>query len=76
MVNAWEIKHWIGRVFKIRAASAGAITFFEVKELYNLAYEQKAQARNALRRYRRIEARAHKLDEAYRAQLELIRRVA
>ena len=52
------------------------ITFFEVKELYNLAYEQKAQARNALRQYRRIEARAKAMDNAYRAQLGLIRRAA
>jgi hypothetical protein len=47
------------------------ITFFDVKELYNLAYEQKAQARNALRRYRRIALEAQALDNAYRARLGL-----
>lgn len=52
------------------------ITFFEVKELYNLAYERKAQARNALRQYRRIEAKAQAMDEAYRLQLRLNRRAA
>lgn len=52
------------------------ITFFEVKELYNLAYEQKAQARNALRQFRQIEAKARAMDEAYRAQLGLIGRAA
>jgi hypothetical protein len=47
------------------------ITFFDVKELYNLAYEQKAQARNALRQYRRIALKAQALDKAYRARLGL-----
>jgi len=62
----------ISRIFGPKAP----ITFFEVKELYNLAYEQKAQARNALRRYRRIEARAKAMDEAYRTQLGLMGRAA
>ena len=52
------------------------ISFFEVKELYNLAYEQKAQARIALRQYRRIEARAKQMDAAYRSQLGLAGRAA
>ena len=52
------------------------ITFFEVKELHNLAYEQKAQVRHALRQYRRISAKAQAMDNAYRAQLGLVRRAA
>lgn len=52
------------------------ITFFDVKELYNRAYEHKAQARNALREYRRIEARARAMDNAYRIQLNQNRRAA
>ena len=52
------------------------ISFFDVKELYNEAYEHKARARNALRQYRRIEAKAHAMDQAYRQQLGLARRAA
>lgn len=48
---------------------SNVISFFEVKELYNAAYEEKAAARNALRRYKRIEAKAKEMDHAYRAQL-------
>ncbi len=65
----------ISQIFKARKPGQG-ITFYEVKELYNLAYEQKAQARNALRQYRRMEAKAKAMDEAYRAQLGLVRRAA
>ena len=68
----------ISGIFKGRKAGKAqqGITFFEVKELYNLAYEQKAQARNALRQYRRISMKAQAMDEAYRAQLGLVRRAA
>lgn len=72
MVNFCVVGRRIVEIFGPKKA----ITFFEVKELYNLAYEQKAQARNALRQYRRIEARARAMDEAYRAQLGLVRRAA
>ena len=72
MINFSGVKRRISRIFKPQQP----ITFFEVKELYNLAYEQKAQARNALRQYRRIEARARALDESYRSQLGLIGRAA
>lgn len=76
MVNYCGAKRWIARVFKGRASSAKDITFFEVKELYNLAYEQKAQARNALRQFKRIEAKARAMDTAYRSQLNLTARAA
>lgn len=59
-----------------RRKKADDITFFEVKELYNRAYEHKAQARNALRQYRRVEARARAMDIAYRTQLTLARKAA
>ncbi len=55
---------------------ADNITFFDVKDLYNRAYEHKAQARNALRQYRRMAREAEALDEAYRTQLGLITRKA
>ncbi|NQW47028.1 MAG: hypothetical protein HQ464_04575 [Planctomycetes bacterium] len=65
----------ISQIFKARKARKG-ISFFEVKELYNLAYDHKAQARSAIRQYRRMEAKAQAMDEAYRAQLGLVRRSA
>ncbi len=74
MINFSGMGRKISKVFK--ADKAQDITFFEVKELYNLAYEQKAQARNALRQYRQIAIKAQKMDEAYRAQLGLERHAA
>ena len=58
----------IAGLFTKKPAS-NVISFFEVKELYNAAYEEKAAARNALRRFKRIEAKAKAMDLAYRAQL-------
>ena len=52
-----------------QAQANDSISFFDVKTLYNEAYEQKAQARNALRRFKKIEAQARAMDSAYRAQL-------
>lgn len=72
MLDICAVGRRISQIFKPKKA----ITFFEVKELYNLAYEQKAQARNALRQFRRIEARAKAMDEAYRIQLGLVWRAA
>ncbi len=74
MINLKKVSRSISKVFK--ANKAQDITFFEVKELYNLAYEQKAQARNALRQYRQISIKAQRMDEAYREQLGLVRRAA
>ena len=75
MVNVWGLKT---RIFKalVKKAQKSEISFFDVKELYNLAYEEKARARNALRQYKKIEKRAKAMDEAYRAQLGLVRRAA
>lgn len=64
----------MSKMFQPRKTKAD-ISFFEVKELHNLAYEQKAQVRNALRQYRQIAAKAQALDTAYRAQLG-VRRAA
>lgn len=75
MLDLYDVGRGISQIFKPRKPNPG-ITFFEVKELYNLAYEQKAMARNALRQFRRMEARAKALDDAYRAQLGLQRRAA
>ena len=74
MIDFNALKFRMVGIFK--KSKARPITFFEVKELYNLAYEQKAQARIALRQYRRIEAKAKAMDAAYRTQLGLIGRAA
>ncbi len=75
MVNLWGLKLRISRALAPKSSNKD-ISFFDVKELYNQAYEQKARARNALRQYKKIEARAKALDEAYRTQLGLTRKAA
>lgn len=78
MINfcAWGAETFgISKLFK-RGKAAPDISFFDVKELYNEAYEHKAKARNALRQFRRIEARAQAMDAAYRRQLNLTRKAA
>lgn len=72
MINFYGVGRRISQIIQPKQT----ITFFEVKELYNLAYERKAQARNALRQYRKMEAQAKAMDEAYRAQLGLMGRAA
>lgn len=47
------------------------ISFFDVKELYEAAYAEKAQARVSLKRFKALLSKAEQLDEAYRAQLGL-----
>lgn len=67
----------IARSFKDRKHQAHTdITFFDVKELYNLAYEHRVFARSAVREYRQINARARAMDAAYRAQLRQTRKAA
>lgn len=78
MVSIRAVGRRISQFFKKAKPSSGnnVITFFEVKDLYNRAYEEKAQARNALRRYHRMVREAEALDEAYRTQLGLDTRKA
>lgn len=47
------------------------ISLFDVKELYDAAYEEKAKARVNLKRFKALMAKAAQLDEAYRAQLSV-----
>lgn len=70
MIDICVVGRRISQIFKPVDPKA-AITFFDVKELHNLAYEQKAQARAALREYRQVAAKARAMDAAYRAQLGL-----
>lgn len=45
------------------------ISLFDVKELYDAAYEEKAKARVNLKKFRKLMGKATLLDLAYRAQL-------
>lgn len=45
------------------------ISFFDVKMLYDAAFEEKAAARASLKRYQALMAQAETLEIAYRAQL-------
>lgn len=51
--------------------NSGEISLFDVKELYDAAYEEKAKARVNLKRFKGLMNKAMKLDETYRAQLGL-----
>ncbi|MEC9245485.1 MAG: hypothetical protein VYB05_11990 [Pseudomonadota bacterium] len=52
-----------------REANENGISLFDVKALYDAAYEEKAKARACLSTFRCLLAQAEKLDAAYRAQL-------
>lgn len=76
MVN---INMWRAENLGLPQGANGAdqeISFFDVKELHNLAHAQKERARLALREYRLTAARAAAMDAAYRAQLSRPRRAA
>lgn len=45
------------------------ISLFDVKELYDAAYDEKAKARVNLKRFKKLMEKATQLDTAYRAQL-------
>lgn len=47
------------------------ISLFDVKELYDAAYAEKAKARVNLKRFKSLMAKAEKMDAAYRTQLGL-----
>ncbi len=48
------------------------ISLFDVKELYDAAYEEKARARVNLKKFKIFIEKAEKMDLAYRAQLGLM----
>lgn len=45
------------------------VTFFDVKELYDAAYAEKAKGRVSIKRFKKLMAKATLMDMAYRAQL-------
>lgn len=45
------------------------ISLFDVKELYDAAYDEKAKARVSLKKFKKLMEKATLMDEAYRAQL-------
>ena len=48
------------------------ISLFDVKELYDAAYDEKAKARVNLKKFKALIEKAEQMDLAYRAQLGLI----
>lgn len=48
------------------------ISLFDVKELYDAAYAEKAKARVNLKKFHKLMERATQLDLAYRAQLAAV----
>lgn len=50
-------------------ANDGEISFFDVKELYDAAYAEKAKDRVDLKKFQSLMSRAMRLDQAYRLQL-------
>lgn len=52
-----------------RNDNAQEISFFDVKELYEAAYEEKAKIRVNLKKFQKLMEKATQMDEAYRAQL-------
>ncbi len=48
------------------------ISYFDVKELYEAAYAEKAKTRVSLKRFKALMNKARQLDNAYRVQLGLI----
>jgi len=51
-------------------ANQNRISLFDVKALYDAAYEEKARARACLRTFRSLLEKAEALDAAYRAQMQ------
>lgn len=48
------------------------ISIFDVKELYDAAYAEKAKAKVNLKKFKVLMEKAEKMDFAYRAQLVMI----
>lgn len=51
-------------------ANQNEISFFDVKALYDSAYQEKAKARTCLKTFKVLLEQAEVLDLAYRAQIE------
>lgn len=60
--RAWKVLH-------PKNDNQSEISLLDVKELYDAAYAEKANARVSLRHFRILLEKAQKLDAAYRAQL-------
>lgn len=56
---------------KAKNDNEGEISIFDVKELYDAAYAEKAKARVSLKKFKKLLSKAIQCEEAYRAQLGL-----
>jgi hypothetical protein len=57
---------------KVNNDNTQEISLFDVKELYDAAYEEKAKARVNLKRFKALINKAEQMDVAYRVQLGLL----
>lgn len=65
------IKFVSGRIMQLLyPLNENEISFFDVKELYDAAYDEKAKADASLARFKALMEQAEALDLAYRAQLQ------
>jgi len=69
MLNLKKIDWKALLALKAKNDNKEEISLFDVKELYDAAYEEKAKARVNLKKFHILLQKAAKLDEAYRIQL-------
>ncbi len=66
-----QAKRQFIKLFQLDISNQNRISLFDVKSLYDEAYEEKAKARAALKKFNAKLKQAQKLDSLYRAQLEI-----
>jgi len=62
-----KLRQWRGFLHR----NDNAISFFDVKALYDLAYEEKAKGRVHLKKFNALLKQAAKLEAIYRYQIEM-----
>ncbi len=66
-----RVKRHFVKLFQLDISNQNRISLFDVKGAYDAAYEEKAKARAALKKFNAKLKQAQKLDSLYRAQLEI-----
>lgn len=59
-----------GIIKKLKNDNNNEVSLFDVKELYDAAYDEKAKARVNLKKFKALLGKAEKLDSIYRTQLD------
>lgn len=65
-----QAKSHIVKLFQLDISNENRINIFDVKALYDAAYEEKAQIRASIQKFNDILQQAQRLDTLYRAQIE------